>query len=506
MTRRPFRLSIFTGLFLFSAAVLIIGIQWVQASGTVSASGDEDSNLCSATVSNATNVEVIKSGDSCIIQFKNVGTVTWTMPLWVTSVEYLVVGGGGGGGAHVGGGGGGGGVLEGSHTPTGREISVRVGAGGLGGSLTGTGCSNATSGITGNELTNGSSTCNSNTKSSKARSGESSAFDTVTAQGGGNGGHWNYFYPGNGGSGGGSGGVISINGGVNAGTGINGQGFNGGAYGGVSYTPGGGGGAGALGSSGSGSSRISGGGGAGKSSNIKGATTTFGCGGGGGGHNSTDNVGAAGCATAGAGSKATTTQAASGAANFGGGGGGSGNSNNSQSRGGNGGSGIVIVKYSIPPNPVFNTPTAIALVDPRAESVQIPAVDLTSYVGNRSCITLDKPGESLDLDGSTNNKYKVEVIGSSGVSSAVQGSNKHLRVSGDASQMSAAFNSGSSKSLIKVSRPTNSKFNEELTLTIKTDNRPGADCSSDSPTSTSLIVTIKPYGLGVNQKNSITLS
>jgi hypothetical protein len=211
------------------------------------------------------------------------------------------------------------------------------------------------------------------------------------------------------------------------------------------------------------------------------------------------------------------TFAVAGTANTGGGGGSGsayqktelytidGISNHSRN-GRSGGSGIVIIKYAFPPNPVFNTTTAIALVDPRAESVQIPAVDLTSYVGNRSCITLDKPGESLDLDGSTNNKYKVEVIGASGVSSAFQGSNKHLRVSGDASQMSAAFDSGSSKSLIKISRPTNSNFNEELTLTIKTDNRPGADCSTDSPTSTSLIVTIKPYGLSVNQKNSITLS
>ena len=467
MISRSLRLYWLLGLFLFSAALLIIGIQWVQASDTVPAS-DDDEGYCTTTasaVSGSGSIAVIRSGSNCILTFKaSTNTTTavfnWTPPSWLaqaSQAEYLVAAGGASGnrgvcGIYWGQGGGGGGVATGFANFD-QGISVYVGAGGAAGN---TSCDVAHTGNPGESsslgsiLAIGGRTGTNNSTDQSGKFGGESGFPTLISLTTGNSGgegranHINCDTDCEVGGGGGAGGAGS---GVNGGPGI--------------------------------------------TSAISGVSVVYGSGGGGRGSSNF------GTATSGGGVVATpnaTQHQGGGGSDFGTG-------------WGAGGSGIVIVKYPIPPNPVFNTGTAIALVDPRAESVQIPAVDLTSYVGNRSCITLDKPGESLDLDGSTNSKYKVEVIGSSGVvSSDFEVSNKHLGVSGDASQMSAAFNSGSSKSLIKISRPTNSNFNEELTLTIKTDNRPGADCSTDSPSSTALVVTIKPYGLGVNQKNTITLS
>lgn len=75
-------------------------------------------------------------------QFTTVGSTTWRVPLYVTEVEYLVVGGGGGGsGAYnVGGGGGGGGGMvraaTGFSVTPGSQVTVTVGAGGTGGTAT----------------------------------------------------------------------------------------------------------------------------------------------------------------------------------------------------------------------------------------------------------------------------------------------------------------------------------------------------------------------------------
>ena len=78
------------------------------------------------------SVTVTVSGIYCVVEFKQSGSYTFSVPVGVQSVDYLVVGGGGGGAS---GGGGGGGVLSGSNysvTPS-ETITVVVGAGGAGG-------------------------------------------------------------------------------------------------------------------------------------------------------------------------------------------------------------------------------------------------------------------------------------------------------------------------------------------------------------------------------------
>ena len=104
-----------------------------------------------------------------ITQFTTVGSTTWTAPVNVTSVEYLVVGGGGGSGGgydNAGGGGGGGGMVRTgtlSVTP-GDVYNVTVGDGGA-------------RGVSDRDAlpeTNGSS-------------GGNTVFDSITALGGGGG-------------------------------------------------------------------------------------------------------------------------------------------------------------------------------------------------------------------------------------------------------------------------------------------------------------------------------
>jgi len=90
------------------------------------------------------------------------GTGTWTIPVGVTSVDYLVVAGGGGGGADQYGGGGGAGGLKtatGFATTPGASVTVTLGAGGNGG----------TTGNSGSD-------------------GGSSVFDSISTTGGGGGG------------------------------------------------------------------------------------------------------------------------------------------------------------------------------------------------------------------------------------------------------------------------------------------------------------------------------
>ena len=90
-----------------------------------------------------TNDEILQNYNNTkllynIVEFKSVGSTTWTVPTGVTSIEYLVVGGGGGGGNGydngAGGGGGGGMVLTGTLSVTpGSILNITVGDGGLGG-------------------------------------------------------------------------------------------------------------------------------------------------------------------------------------------------------------------------------------------------------------------------------------------------------------------------------------------------------------------------------------
>jgi len=259
-------------------------------------------------------------------EFNEVGSLTWTAPTGVTSVEVLVVGGGGGGGNATGtnwgsgGGGGGGGVVYSSSYPVipATNYTVTVGAGGTGGAR-------------------GSS--------SNGTNGGNSVFDLLTAVGGGAGASAN-LTAGSGGSGGGQG---YFSGG--AGTGTPGQGFNGGTNGGV--TPGSGGGGGAGGPGVPGQTNFCGQGGPGKAFDISGKVKWYGGGGGGGYYNNNiARLGLGGIGGGGEGGQASTTISAAGKAGVantgGGGGGGSGAASvgiGSAGAGGNGGSGTVVIKY-----------------------------------------------------------------------------------------------------------------------------------------------------------------
>lgn len=231
-----------------------------------------------------------------ILTYSTVGTVSWTVPSGVTSIEYLIVGGGGGsgGGYDTGGGGGGGGgmVLTGTISVIpGNTYTIVVGDGGAGG-------------ITDRTVpteTNGSS-------------GGNSSFDSIIALGGSGGFASRLPLGGNNSSGGP--GATNPNAASEGGRGGGSAGDGNGA---------GGGGGGSSGNGSNGVSNTGGNGGNGTSSSISGSTTIYGMGG----------RGANG---------ASTNAAVAGALNTGngarGGGGGAGN----EANGAKGGSGIVIIK------------------------------------------------------------------------------------------------------------------------------------------------------------------
>jgi hypothetical protein len=75
-----------------------------------------------------------------VVEFKNTGTCSWTVPSGVTSINIFAVGGGGGGGENVGNGGAGGsvGTLTAQSVSGGGSIAVTVAAGGGGGQTEGT--------------------------------------------------------------------------------------------------------------------------------------------------------------------------------------------------------------------------------------------------------------------------------------------------------------------------------------------------------------------------------
>ena len=228
--------------------------------------------------------------------FTTTGSTTWTAPIGVTSVEYIVVGGGGGGGGgyDTGGGGGGGGgmVLSGTAAITpGTVYTVSVGA---------AGSSSTNTYPSPNETAGGD--------------GESSTFDTITALGG-RGGKGSRTQTGFSGKGGDAqtllASAVGGSGGGNAGTSAGGSG-------------GGGGGASAAGTNGS--SGSGGVGGAGILSSLSGSSIMYGSG----GNGARGNI---------------TTVGASGTSNRGNGGGGGGFSSGGARNGGSGGSGIVIIRY-----------------------------------------------------------------------------------------------------------------------------------------------------------------
>jgi hypothetical protein len=227
--------------------------------------------------------------------FTTVGSSTWTAPVDVNTVQYLVVGGGGGSGGafDTGGGGGGGGgmVRSGSLSVNpGDGYSVVVGGGGAGGI-----------------------SIRSPVSETQGASGENSSFSDITALGGGGGygSRMQFGFSGNGGAAATPPSTASA-----------------GGYGGGS-TDGGGGGGGSSGSGGnkSGTSNVNGGnGGTGTSSSISGANTTYGVGGSGANGN-TRNVAIAGEDNTGNGAR------------------GAGAAGSSDEDGAAGGSGIVIIVY-----------------------------------------------------------------------------------------------------------------------------------------------------------------
>ena len=62
---------------------------------TVTATGTNPS-VCNQEVDTSTSVTATRlAGGDCLIQFKNAGvTVTWTVPVGASSIQYLIVAGG----------------------------------------------------------------------------------------------------------------------------------------------------------------------------------------------------------------------------------------------------------------------------------------------------------------------------------------------------------------------------------------------------------------------------
>jgi len=277
---------------------------------------------CDQTVSDATNVEVERLvGGDCVITFKS-GSIDWTTPQGLTSIQILLVGGGGGGGAAkdngAAGGGGGGQVKEESSLSIAAQstYSISVGTGGALGNIVYPNESDAGAG--------GNSSLSS------------SSSTLITALGGNPGGGSRIVTSGAANSIGDFGGIggtaatssVASQGGSRGGGGKNGGG--GGGSSGDGQTPtslGGGGGAGGAGTT----STIL------DSNNL--TTTTFG--------------------TGGAGGKfGTTLNGTSGTTNRGIGGKGAGAGSGQGATGGSGGSGVVIIRFSpvfVPGAPTLNS-------------------------------------------------------------------------------------------------------------------------------------------------------
>lgn len=259
----------------------------------------------------ATGGTITTDGDFKIHTFTSSGSFVITSGVGL--VDSLVIAGGGGGGNgdvgnSTGGGGGGGGAGGVLYTSPGASYSagtytVTIGAGGA---------------------------ANTN--------GSNSVFDTLTAIGGGYGGHQSV-NSGNGNTGGSGGGGEQNSGGA-GGAGTAGQGNTGGNPNVSGSAGGGGGGAGSAGGNGA-TLGVGGAGGNGAMNSISGASVTYASGGGGGEGGAT---GTGGTAPAGGGGNGGSVggNGSAATANTGGGGGGAGNQS---ATGGAGGSGIVVVRY-----------------------------------------------------------------------------------------------------------------------------------------------------------------
>lgn len=354
-------LSVLIGLLSPVQAPSAFAVPNITATGTNPA-------VCDQTVGTTAGVASYRlAGGDCVVEFKNVGSTTWSPPAGVFSVRVLVVGGGGGGAGRHAGGGGGGGVVEATSYPISGTIGIQVGGGG--------------SGTTGGNAVKGSSGSDSRFYSSS----EATAGTTgLVAIGGGYGDFYsiannNIIRAGSGGSGGGSGVPNPFTRDLTAGytnadprglttqttqtqrkidgttlsSGFNQYGHDGAGGGDNLYwAGGGGGGAGADGNRGGGSggtSRVGGDGGAGILSTITSNNNYYGGGGGGGGGADVSIAYSGGTGGTGGGGNGSTGngQAGSGTANTGGGGGGGGLAvSGYNGNGGAGGSGIVIVRYT----------------------------------------------------------------------------------------------------------------------------------------------------------------
>jgi PKD repeat protein len=256
-----------------------------------------------------------------VVMWNSTGSSTFTIPVGVSNISYLVVGGGGAGGGgsitNPGGGGGAGGMrcVTSFSVTAGSVVSVSVGPGGTG-------------------IADG-----------RGSSAGSSIFSSITSSGGSYGGAGADFNSVTGGSGGGG----AFNGTGGAGTAGQGRsGHNGGVFTGAPNLKMGGGGGGVSQNGGDPALVTIGDAGSGTQNNITGILTWY-AGGGGGGSNSTGTCyGGAGTSTNGGGGSGTCADGYSGTngiSNKGGGGGGTGSSGYA---GGTGGSGIVIIRFVQP--------------------------------------------------------------------------------------------------------------------------------------------------------------
>ena len=264
------------------------------------------------------------NGANTLVMWNSTGISSYTIPTGVSSVWYLVVAGGAGGGLASGGGGGAGGLLNGTLTVTpGALVKIGVGLGGTAG-----------------------------TTSAAGGNGGDSNFSSVDATGGGGGGSLTISPDGqNGGSGGGAAHTS-----ITYGTGVGGQGNNGGK--GSTLTPqypgGGGGGAGGVGAD---ASSYGGNGGIGLPISITGTSVYYAGGGGGGAEN--NYAGGNGGSGGGGQGYGSDTPGDSGTNGLGGGGGGGGY-NSVKQPGGSGGTGVVIISYTVTTPPVVTITSNIS--------------------------------------------------------------------------------------------------------------------------------------------------
>jgi hypothetical protein len=391
---------------------LILSLVPVPAfAATVTATG-VDAAICNQVVGNATSVLAYRiTGGDCVIEFKNVGTTTWTVPVGVTSAWILVVGGGGGGASRHAGGGGAGGVVEATSYPVSGTAGVLVGSGGSAGA-------SATKGTSGND-------------SRFFANAEATAGSTgLLAQGGGFGDFYTQINAnsiGRAGSGGSGGGTAvpspftrdittpygnTLSNGLTTQSSVTQKNFSGsalssnfaqygndGAQGGNQdyWAGGGGGGAGAVGNRGgsaTGVNRTGGSGGAGLAFLVTGTSTTFGGGGGGGGGvDNFQNLAAAGAGGSGGGGGGSVgnNAATAGTANTGGGGGGGGLAyNGTNGAGGAGGSGIVIIRYT----PDITAPTFASSSFSAAENIATSATAASIRISESATVTISSGADA----------------------------------------------------------------------------------------------------------------